>query len=323
MDHRTRSARNTFSGLILDRKLSGAESMEDMDLVRDWEQALRSGTFVVVRGDDILFDPVDQSPLLLDHRTLTTCANQDPLFLGHDGQTGYFVLDLDQLPDRSKRCLSGLGVLSALRQHAALLPAKTAAILGYARAVSGWHSHSRFCSWCGHPTRPNLGALRRTCTNPDCGQEHFPRVDPAIIVLVHNQDRCLLGRQSRWKPRFYSALAGYVEPGESVEDAVVREVKEEAGIVVEDVRYHSSQPWPFSGSLMLGFHARATSLNINLCDQELEDAKWFTRQEIPALVESGTLVLPAKETIARHLFDAWMNGLDELYDDGPEHVFTP
>lgn len=323
MDHRTRSARNTFSGLILDRKLSGAESMEDMDLVRDWEQALRSGTFVIVRGDDILFDPVDQSPLLLDHRTLATCANQDPLFLGHDGQTGYFVLDLDQLPDRSKRCLSGLGILSALRQHAALLPAKTAAILGYARAVSGWHSHSRFCSWCGHPTRSNLGALRRTCTNPDCGQEHFPRVDPAIIVLVHNQDRCLLGRQARWKPRFYSALAGYVEPGESVEDAVVREVKEEAGIVVEDVRYHSSQPWPFSGSLMLGFHARATSLNINLCDQELEDAKWFTRQEIPALVESGTLILPAKETIARHLFDAWMNGLGELYDDGPEHVFTP
>lgn len=307
----------------MDRELSGAGGMEDMNLVRHWEQALRSGTFIIVQGDDILFDPVDQSPLFLDHRTLRACASPDPLFLGHDGRTAYFVLDLDQLSDRSRRCLSGLGVLSALRRHAALLPAETAALLGYARAVSGWHARSRFCSRCGHPTRSNPGAQRRTCTNPDCGQEHFPRVDPAIIVLVHHEDRCLLGRQAGWKPRVYSALAGYVESGESAEDAVVREIKEEAGIVVEDIRYHSSQPWPFSGSLMLGFHARAVTLDIRLCDQELEDAKWFALREIPTLVENGTLVLPSRETIARRLFDAWVSGLDESHGGGSEHIFIP
>jgi NAD+ diphosphatase len=133
-------------------------------------------------------------------------------------------------------------------------------------APAGWHSQARFCSLCGHPTAPRSGSLAQTCTNPDCGAQHFPRVNPAMIVLVHHADghgeRCLLGRQPGWKPRVYSALSGYVEPGESAEDAVLREVMEETGIRVCDVRYHSSQPWPFSDSLMLGFHARATNTDI-------------------------------------------------------------
>jgi NAD+ diphosphatase len=119
---------------------------------------------------------------------------------------------------------------------------------------------------------------------------------------------CLLGRQAAWKPRVYAAISGYVEPGESAEDAVLREVMEETGIAVRDIRYHSSQPWPFSGSLMLGFHARAVSTRIVLNDDELEDARWFSRHEIPALLDSGELILPATETIARHLFEAWFAG---------------
>lgn len=130
-----------------------------------------------------------------------------------------------------------------------------------------------------------------------------------MIVLVHHADargkRCLLGRQPAWKPRVYSALSGYVEPGESAEDAVLREVMEETGIRIDDVRYFSSQPWPFSDSLMLGFHARALDTEIRLDEAELEDARWFSRHEIPGLLDSGELVLPSPETIARRLFDAW------------------
>jgi NAD+ diphosphatase len=142
--------------------------------------------------------------------------------------------------------------------------------------------------------------------------EHYPRINPAMIVLIHHRDdtgeRCLLGRQAGWRPRVYSAVSGYVEPGESAEDAVLREVMEETGIAVTDIRYFCSQPWPFSNSLMLGFHARAATTEIRLNDEELEDARWFTRSEIPALLESGEMALPAAETIARHLFDAWYSG---------------
>lgn len=308
MDHRAEPVRNTFSGLTLNRKPAGP------DAATDWQRTLHAGLCVVVRGDDILFDPAGDGPLLLNRRMLRDCAaDPRPLFLGHDGETGYFVLDLAQLPESSGLYLSTLGVFAALRRCAAILPAQTAALLGYARAVSGWHARSRFCPGCGHPTRPRANAQGRICSNPDCGQEHFPRVDPAVIVLVHDGDRCLLGRQAAWRPRVYSALAGYVEPGESAEDAVAREIREEAGIEVDDVRYHSSQPWPFSGALMLGFHARAVSTRITLGDRELEDAGWFSRRDISILVQSGELCLPAGETIARRLLDAWLPDPDGIF----------
>ncbi len=307
-DHYSRSARNAFSGLDLNRKpvLPGNPT--------SWEEflALNNSSFVAVRGDEILFDPAGTDPLLLDARMLGGCdhAFLQPMLLGDDGQTTFFALNVDRMPASLAQCLAGLGTFARLRQHVATMSGKIASLLGYACFAAGWQSQTRFCSLCGHPTVSKPSSLAQCCTNPSCAAEHFPRINPAMIVLVHHpeKDMCLLGRQSSWKPRVYSALAGYVEPGESAEDAVLREVMEETGIRVRDIRYHSSQPWPFSSSLMLGFHALAENLDIHLDDRELEDARWFPRQEIPGLLEKGDLALPSTETIARHLFDAWIQG---------------
>lgn len=306
MDHYSRSARNTFSGLILSRKLPPD--------VPDFGQTSGRALYVVVKGDEVLFDATQSEPLLLAQNMLGGCdqGHLQAMLLGDDGRHCYFAVNIDRLPPETANCLGSLGAFVPLRRHAAAMPGQLAALLGYARAAAGWHSLARFCSLCGHPTAPKSGALAQTCTNPDCGAQHFPRVNPAMIVLVHHADargtRCLLGRQPAWKPRVYSALSGYVEPGESAEDAVLREVMEETGIRIDDVRYFSSQPWPFSDSLMLGFHARAINTKICRDEVELEDARWFFRHEIPGLLDAGTLALPSIETIARQLFDAWYVG---------------
>ncbi|NCD24737.1 MAG: NAD(+) diphosphatase [Deltaproteobacteria bacterium] len=303
MDHYTRSARNTFAGLHLDRKPFVHQGHDDPFV----HLAAPSATFVVVRHDEILFDPGSGVPLLLGHRDVARCADlrESALLLGADDHAQYFALDYSRLSTTAGNCVDGLGVFEKLRQHTAILPPEQAALLGFARSAVGWTNAARFCSACGHPTQGNPLTLARVCSNPDCGKHHFPRVDPAMIVLVHRDDSCLLGRQTSWRPRMYSAIAGYVEPGESVEDAVCRETWEETGIRLGDIRYHSSQPWPFSGSIMLGFHATAKTTDIRLADQELEDARWFSRAEIPDLLDQGVLVLPPTDTIARRLFDAW------------------
>jgi len=314
MDNYSRSALNTFAGLVLNRKPMTCPDAPD------WGLTSGRALYVVVRGDEILFDAARREPLLLAAQMLGECDQEhlQAMLLGEDGSSRYFAINIERLPASTTRCLGSLGVFVPLRQHAAALPNQMAALLGYARAVAGWHSLARFCSLCGHPTAIRPGSLAQTCTNPACGAQHFPRVNPAMIVLVHHADshgdKCLLGRQSTWKPRVYSALSGYVEPGESAEDAVLREVMEETGIKVCDVRYFSSQPWPFSGSLMLGFHARATTTDIHIDATELEDARWFARHEIPALLSSGEFALPSSETIARQLFDAWYSPGESVRD---------
>lgn len=314
MDNYSRSALNTFAGLVLNRKPMPCPDAPD------WGLTSGRALYVVVRGDEILFDATRREPLLLAAQMLGECdqGHLQAMLLGEDGSSRYFAINIERLPASTTQCLGSLGVFVPLRQHAAALPNQMAALLGYARAVAGWHSLARFCSLCGHPTAIRPGSLAQTCTNPECGAQHFPRVNPAMIVLVHHAgthgDKCLLGRQSTWQPRVYSALSGYVEPGESAEDAVLREVMEETGIRVCDVRYFSSQPWPFSGSLMLGFHARATTTNIHIDKTELEDARWFARHEIPALLASGEFALPSTETIARQLFDAWYSPGESVRD---------
>jgi NAD+ diphosphatase len=309
MNHLLRSSRNTFSGLTLNRKPEG---------FRDhgaWLAALRSerAVFVAVRGDEVLCDAASREPLLLGPGLLDGCLGtmDEVLLLGEDEAGIHFSVNVDRLPGQTALCLEALGDFVPLRGLLAILPSRTAALLGYARFASGWHGANHFCSRCGHPTRLQFGSLAQRCTNPACAAEHYPRVNPAMIVLTHRRDGddewCLLGRQAGWRPRVYSALAGYVEPGESAEDAVVREVLEETGVVVGEVRYHSSQPWPFSGSLMLGFLAEAQSHLIRLNDAELEDARWFSRREIPALLAAGDLALPMQGSIARNLFEAWLD----------------
>jgi len=190
-----------------------------------------------------------------------------------------------------------------LRSVAHQLPQEDAGLLAYARAMVLWHDHHGFCSRCGSATRPVDSGHARICEQTGCGIRHFPRVDPAIIVLVTRGDHCLLGRQPSWPQGRYSTIAGFVEPGESLEDAVGREVYEETGIHTTDARYHSSQPWPFPSSLMLGYTAVATSGEIRLVDAELEEARWVSRDDMA----SGTVGLPTPMSIAYTLVRDWYN----------------
>lgn len=187
-----------------------------------------------------------------------------------------------------------------LRPLAVQLQAQEAGLAAYARALQLWRARHRFCSACGAPTVSGRAGHSRICQG--CGHESFPRLDPAVIVLVHDGGHALLGRQASWPPGRYSTIAGFVEPGESLEDAVRREVHEEAGIGVGEVTYHSSQPWPFPASLMLGFTARASRATPSLRDGELEDARWFSRAELCG----GAVLLPPREAISRQLIDAWI-----------------
>jgi NAD+ diphosphatase len=170
-----------------------------------------------------------------------------------------------------------------------------------------WHARHHFCGVCGYPTQSAEAGHVRRCTNPTCGASHFPRTDPAVIMLVHDGgDRVILGRQAQWPPGMHSVLAGFVEPGENLEEAVTREVAEEVGIAVTDVRYQSSQPWPFPASIMLGFTARALATDLQLSDDELETARWYTRAELRASPESESFRLPRRDSIARRLVEDWL-----------------
>jgi NAD+ diphosphatase len=193
--------------------------------------------------------------------------------------------------------------LRELRPLAPLLQADAASLLAYTRALVLWRARHRFCGVCGAPNqRVRAGHVLR-CSRESCGSETFPRLDPAIIVLVSDAtgERALLGRQAAWPAGRYSTIAGFVEPGESLEDAVIREVDEEAGVQVGNVEYVASQPWPFPSSLMLGFRAVARSHEISLRDGELEDARWFSRADIAA----GHPALPPPGSISARLIDGW------------------
>jgi NAD+ diphosphatase len=190
-----------------------------------------------------------------------------------------------------------------LRPLAPLLPPDSASLLAYARALALWKARHRHCGVCGAPNLPARAGHVMRCTREGCGTEAFPRLDPAIIVLVTDAsgERALLGRQASWAPGRYSTIAGFVEPGESLEDAVIREVEEETGVLSGDVEYVASQPWPFPSSLMLGFRAVARTHDITLRDGELEDARWFTRADLAA----GHPALPPAGAISARLIDAW------------------
>jgi NAD+ diphosphatase len=193
-----------------------------------------------------------------------------------------------------------------LRPLAPELDADEAGLLAYARAMSVWRSRQRHCGVCGAPTLAGRAGHVLVCSHAPCAHEFFPRIDPAIIVLVSDGERALLGRQASWPVRRYSTIAGFVEPGESLEDAVVREVAEETGVSVSAVRYDSSQPWPFPSSLMLGFQARAAAGSPVRVSGELEDARWFTRAQL----RSGEALAPPSRSISWRLIETWLKGAD-------------
>src|SRR6202011_2418870 len=206
-------------------------------------------------------------------------TGEDLILLGRFGDTNYFTYEIESL--EPPLLLPGTR-FEDLRVVASVLPIDEAGLLGYARAIVSWRRRHRFCGTCGARTVSAKSGHVLVCSDPRRRYEQFPRIDPAIIVLVSDGERALLGRQASWPVGRYSTIAGFVEPGESLEDAVAREVLEETGVQVDTIEYHSSQPWPFPASLMLGFTARAVTHTVHLRDEELEDARWFTRAELAA-----------------------------------------
>ena len=240
-------------------------------------------------------------------------VDTEPIFLGLLDGVSHFVVDVSAT-GRGDIERDGLAFEDA-RTTAEYLSGPESGIVAQARAQLSWHGRHGFCAVCGHPTHIARGGQVRRCPPREdggCGTEHYPRTDPVIITVVHDGDRCLLG-QSRGRlvaMRRYSALAGFMDQGESIEEAVAREVMEEAGIQVGAVRYHSSQPWPFPSSLMIGCHANAATTEIAFDDEEMTDVQWFPREEVLLALEerSEILAIPGPTAIAHHLIRAWATG---------------
>jgi NAD+ diphosphatase len=275
----------TFTGGALDR---AAEHRGD----REWLAAqardpnaravLANADGIHVRGDRVALVPLPED-------------GDEPMLLGLDGDGPVFAVE----------AAPGIDMLG-LRAAAAVLPAEDAGLAAHAAALLNWHRRHRHCSVCGAATNVADGGIVRNC--PSCGAQHHPRTDPVVIMLVVDGDRVLLGRQPTWPAGRYSALAGFVEPGESLEEAVAREVREEAGVEVGPPEYIASQPWPFPTSLMLGFIAPWRAGEPRRVDSELEDVRWFERAEVEAAVEErdGALGVPPRLAIARRLLEHWV-----------------
>ncbi len=227
------------------------------------------------------------------------------VFLGLDGDVAYFAVD--QSAEEEPPAFDGASLLD-LRQAGPFLDQSSGSLLAFARGILYWHRSCRFCGACGAPTESVAGGHIRKCTGGSCGREHFPRTDAAVIMLVQKPGpdggSALLAHQSKWMVGMWSVLAGFVEPGESLEEAVAREVLEETGIAVADVRYRGSQPWPFPASLMVGFRATATTFDVRFDCGELDDCRWYTRAEVRAFRDNPRL--PRPDSIARRLIAEWL-----------------
>ena len=288
-----------FAGAFVDRS---GERRKDPEWLARAASSDRC-RFVPVWGDRCLVGGDPPHAILLERRQVESFIDDEHLiFLGlfHDEPAFAFSIDRERPPPFPE-----LGEFQDLRFLGTVLPPDEANLAAHARALVLWHASQMFCGACGTAARPEAGGNTRICMNADCGRVIFPRVDPAIIVLVADGERCLLGRQASWPEDRYSTIAGFAEPGESLEDAVRREVYEETNVRVGEVRYHSSQPWPFPSSLMIGFIAEAVSSEIKLNDAELEDAQWFTREQL----RSGSPKLPFRISIARRLVDHWIDSV--------------
>jgi NAD+ diphosphatase len=301
---------NTFAGNPLDR---ASERRRDRDWLKAKAEDPLSLAIVLWNGSPL----VEADPPRSDEKGVRLAYIAAPmaaalsggaerlLFMGLWKDTAVFAVDVEGAADPLAGLLAGLGVFEDLRGAALRLPGPEAGIAATAKAVFEWRRRHRYCATCGQPTEPVEGGWKRVCGS--CGAEHFPRTDPVVIMLPYAGERCLLGRQAMWPKGMWSALAGFVEPGESLEEACARELKEEAALDTLKVTYHSAQPWPYPSSLMIGLLAEVVDGEAVADIEELEAVRWFSREEAVALMKGdieGTFA-PPRLAIAHQLIKAW------------------
>lgn len=314
-DHLTRSRRNRFTAVRLNRETE----------LRDNEQWVAN----TLSHPETRLVPLWRSRSLLERNEAGTTAIylsnielpepdriQPPTLLGNDGVREYFAVSVtdaqkDTILERLTRAS-----FADLRRASIDMAAKHAGILAYAKALHYWQYRHAFCGICGSPNLLRSAGHRMVCSNDECARESYPRIDPAIIVLVTHNDHCLLGRNAKWRSKHFSTLAGFVEPGESLEDAVVREVYEEVSLKLKEIRYVSSQPWPFPASAMCGFYAEADNRDSGT-SEEVDETRWFSVESLTQAIADGEVRLSPPVSIAFRLLADWFrkNGggnLEEL-----------
>ncbi len=303
IDQLSRSNKNRFTSVRLDRLV---EHRDDSEWVIKALQAPDAHLVPLWRSRSLL-EKTDSGTLAIYLKSSELPENdliQPPTLLGTDRKRTYFAVSItDSQRDGVLKSYPGAS-FKDLRGASIDMDAKHAGILAYAKALHYWQHRHLFCGVCGEANRLLSAGHKLVCSNEECARESFPRIDPAIIVLITHGDACLLGRNPNWPPRYFSTLAGFVEPGESLEDAVVREVYEEARVQLGRIRYVSSQPWPFPASSMCGFYAEAISRDCAASD-ELEEVRWFTTEELIAAVKEGSVLLSPPVSIAFRLLADW------------------
>jgi NAD+ diphosphatase len=292
-----------FSGNPLDR----ASNLRQDDAWVSEQLAAPSSRFLLVSRLEVLTHSSDAVALAwIDG---TSCRGLEctatPVLLGLRDGIAHFALDVSDAADVLPALAIEGAAFAEARGLATTLPAEDAGIVAQARALVDWHNRHRFCGACGSPTVPKKGGAQRQCES--CGAQHFPRTDPVVIMVVWREDRCLLGRRRGRGAGAFSCIAGYIDQGETIEEAVRREVEEEVGLQVDKVVYQASQPWPFPSTLMIGCFAHATSFDAHVDEVEIEEARWFTRDDVCAAVAATNpeLTIPGPVAIAHHLIRAW------------------
>lgn len=290
-----------FNTRFLDRTsiLRSDETWINSELQKD------STRIIPIYGELVLCDNSDPSRVVFltqkyfnGSQKFVTC----PIFLGMAEEISYFAINIQSNQTACELSDQMNGTFQDFKSVMSLINAFNSELLALARFVVYWHSKNQYCGKCGGKTEISEAGHLRTCENYQCNERYYPNMDPAIIVMVTSGEQCLLGRQKEWREGVYSTLAGFVEPGETIEEAVIREVQEEAGILVGDIQYRASQPWLFPNSLMLGFTAIAKEEKIVINKEELEDIRWFTREEVNA----DSQILPYKSSIAYELILEWL-----------------
>ncbi|NNE82696.1 MAG: NAD(+) diphosphatase [Alphaproteobacteria bacterium] len=298
--------KNFYATINLDR---AANQRSDANWLTGQLNAPESRVVPVWRGQNLVSTGAEITMIDIDiaHMDGLTSEHNQPVLLGLVGETTYFSVDISHMENPVEHdVLGSQGEFADLRQVGQIMAPEQGNLLAYARGINYWHQRHRHCGVCGAPTLSEAAGHQRRCTDAACNAVHFPRTDSACIVLVYHEDKIILARADRFPPRMQSVLAGFLEPGESLEDCVAREVFEEVGVKLTDIDYQHSQPWPFPSSLMVGFRARALNTDLHPDPVELASAGWFSRDELKAITPESDLQLPRADSIARHLIEEWL-----------------